>query len=460
MGEYDVLVVGAGVVGSAIARELAGARLRVGLVEARSDVGAGTSKANTAILHTGFDAVPGTLESRLVARGHRLFRAYAEAVGIPIEDTGAILVAWTPEELAALPSLAAKARANRYPAVRELDADQVREAEPQLGEGVLGGLLVPDEAITCTWTATLALATEAALRGVAILRNARVERVEVGAEATVVNTSAGTLKTSWLINAAGLGGDELDHEMGGARFALTPRRGQLMVFDKLARPLLNHIVLPVPTALGKGVLVSPTIYGNVMVGPTAEDLADRSATETTAEGLAFLQGKAARLVPALAQEEVTATYAGLRAASDQTDFVIEVDPVKRYAVAGGIRSTGLTAALAIAEHLGELLAGAGLSLEARDDLPAPPRMPNLGEGSLRPYRDATRIAADPAYGTVVCFCERVTQGEVRDALTSTIAPVDLDGLRRRTRAGNGRCQGFYCGARVEELLQSATESPR
>jgi glycerol-3-phosphate dehydrogenase len=318
-------------------------------------------------------------------------------------------------------------------------------------------LLVPDEAITCTWTATLALAIEAALRGVTILRNHRVEGVKIGSESTLVHTNAGVVTTRWVVNAAGLGADVLDREFGGSRFVVTPRRGQLMVFDKLARPLVRHIVLPVPTALGKGVLVSPTIYGNVMVGPTAEDLADRSATETTAEGLAFLLDKAARLVPALAHEEVTASYAGLRAASDHADFVVEVDGERRYAVAGGIRSTGLTAGMAIAEHLVGLLGESGMPWDARDDLPPPPRMPNLGEATLRPYQDAERIGADPAYGTVVCFCERVTEGEVRDALTSLVPPVDLDGLRRRTRAGNGRCQGFYCGARVEALLREALD---
>ena len=458
----DVAVVGAGIVGSAIARELAGTHLRVVLVEARADVGDGTSKANTAILHTGFDARPGTLESRLVARGYRLLADYAARTGIPVERTGAVLVAWTAEELAALPGLKAKAEANGYDACRLVDAAEVYAVVPDLGEGVLGGLTVPDESVTCTWTTNLALATDAVRRGARLLLGRRVEAVRLPEDPdgpTVLVTGQGDVAARWVVNAAGLGADHLDRMLGHDRFTVTPRRGELVVFDKLARPRVPTIVLPVPSSRGKGVLVSPTIYGNVMLGPTAEDLADRSATGTSEQGLDFLREKGRRLMPALMEEEVTATYAGLRAAVDTDDYLIDLDAGRRYVLVAGIRSTGLTAGLAVAEHVSDLLRGAGLDLALRDDLPDPPRMPNLGEAGLRPHQDAARIAADPAYGHIVCFCERVTAGEIRDACRSTIPPVDLDGLRRRTRAVNGRCQGFYCGARVRALLGAAGAEP-
>jgi glycerol-3-phosphate dehydrogenase len=449
---YDVVVIGAGLVGCALARELSASRLRVALVEARDDVGDGTSKANTAILHTGFDAAPGTLESRLVRRGYELLSAYAVDAGIPVERTGAVLVAWTDEQAAVLPGLQAKAQKNGYDATRLITAEEVYAAEPHLGPGVRAGLIVPDESITCTWTTNLALATDAVRRGATLLLGHAVRDVQAGAEATVVRTSRGELTTRWVVNAAGLGSDLVDRMLGHERFTITPRKGQLLVYDKLARHLVSSIVLPVPTALGKGVLVSPTVYGNVMVGPTAEDIDDRTDTATTTEGVAFLAGKAADLVPALAHEEVTATYAGLRAASEHTDYVVAVDAAQRYAVAGGIRSTGLTACMSIAEHVvGELVA-AGLDVAPRDDLPPTVRMPNLGEAFPRPYQDAERIAADPDYGRIVCFCERVTAGEIRDALGSTIPPRSIGGLRRRTRAMNGRCQGFFCGAEVAERL--------
>ncbi|MEU5977049.1 NAD(P)/FAD-dependent oxidoreductase [Streptomyces sp. NPDC047315] len=449
---HDVVVVGGGIVGAAIARDLAGHAVTVALVEARSDVGDGTSKANTAILHTGFDAKPGTLESRLVQRGYELLSAYARDTGIPVEHTGAVLVAWNDEELAALPALKEKAEANGYHDCVLIGPDEVYGLVPALGEGVLGGLTVPDESIICTWTTNLALATDARRRGTTVLLDHPVTGVTVGEDVTTVHTEAGPVRARWVVNAAGLGADRLDALFGHQRFTVTPRRGELFVFDKLARPLVDKIVLPVPTSRGKGVLVSPTVYGNVMLGPTSEDLTDRGATGTSEDGFAFLLGKGERLMPRLLDEEVTATYAGLRAAIDHPDYLIEADADQRYLLVGGIRSTGLTAGMAIAEHVRGLLAEAGLVLKERDELPEPPTMPYIGEADTRPYQDDEKIAADPAYGEVVCFCERVTAGEVRDACHAELPARTLEGLRRRTRAMNGRCQGFFCGSAVQQLM--------
>ncbi|MFV5996642.1 NAD(P)/FAD-dependent oxidoreductase [Streptomyces sp. NPDC056231] len=450
-GVFDVAVIGGGIVGAAIARELSGCEVSVALIEARDDVGDGTSKANTAILHTGFDAKPGTLESRLVARGYHLLGAYAKATGIPVEHTGAVLVAWNDEELQALPGLKEKAEANGYEHCRIIDAEEVYRALPDLGEGVLGGLTVPDESIICTWTTNLALATDAQQRGTTILLKHAVTGIDQGDEATTLHTAAGDVRARWVVNAAGLGADHIDRLFGHDRFTVTPRRGELFVFDKLTRPMVDKIVLPVPSSRGKGVLISPTIYGNVMLGPTAEDLTDRTDTGTSEEGYDFLLTKGERLMPRLLAEEVTASYAGLRAAIDHPDYLIEATAHQRYLLVGGIRSTGLTAGIAIAEHARTLLEEAGLALRTRGDLPEPPQMPNIGEASLRPYQDADLIARDPAYGTIVCFCERVSEGEIRDACHAPVPAHNLEGLRRRTRAMNGRCQGFFCGAAVAAL---------
>ncbi|QGV82946.1 NAD(P)/FAD-dependent oxidoreductase [Streptomyces ficellus] len=452
---YDVVVVGAGVVGSAIARELARFPLRTALVEAADDVGEGTSKANTAILHTGFDAVPGSLEARLVREGQRRLVAYAAEVGIPVEPLGALLVAWDDEQLAALPGLARKAERNGCPGTRIIGADELRAREPHLGPGALGALDVPGESVICPWTTTLAYATQAVGAGVDLHLGCRVRDVRPGGRSGhELVTTRGVLRTRYLVNAAGLYADELDRMLGIRDFTVTPRRGQLMVFDAFARDLVRHILLPVPTALGKGVLVCPTVYGKVLLGPTAEDLDDKAATGSTAEGLAFLREKGRRILPALLEEEVTAVYAGLRAATGEDDYRIACHPELRYVTAGGIRSTGLTASMAIAAHVVELLAEAGLEPGAVRPLPTV-RMPNLGEAFPRPYADAQLIAEDPAYGEIVCFCERVTRGEVRDALASPVPPVSPAGLRRRTRAGSGRCQGYFCGAELRELFEGA-----
>lgn len=454
---FDVVVIGAGIVGSAIARELSGYQLSVALLEGRDDVGDGTSKANTAILHTGFDAKPGTLESAMVSRGYELLSDYASRTGIPVEHTGAILVAWDGEQLDALPGLKEKAEANGYQRCELVDSAAVYAAVPALGPGAVGGLTVPDESIICTWTVNLALATDAVNRGTTLLTDHRVERVEVGDEVTTLHTSAGAVRTRWVVNAAGLGADVIDDLFGFSRFTVTPRRGELIVYDKLARPLVDKIVLPVPTSRGKGVLVSPTIYGNVMLGPTSEDLTDRTATGTSESGFEFLLEKGRALMPRLLDEEVTATYAGLRAAIDHSDYLIEADPAQHYLLVGGIRSTGLTAGMAIAEYARTQLVSAGLELLPVYELPDPPQMPNLGEAFPRPYQQAEKIAADPAYGRIVCFCERVTEGELRDACHSVIPPAALEGLRRRTRVMNGRCQAFFCGAEVQSVFERESQ---
>jgi glycerol-3-phosphate dehydrogenase len=241
--------------------------------------------------------------------------------------------------------------------------------------------------------------------------------------------------------------------LGHERFTVTPRRGELIVFDKLARPLVEHILLAVPTKITKGVLIAPTVFGNVMLGPTAEDVERKDDTESTAEGLAYLRAEGARIMPALLEHEVTAVYAGLRAATEHVDYQLSVHAAEGYACVGGIRSTGLSASMAIAEHVRGELAAAGLRLEPRDGPPVEFTMPNISERSERPYQRGDLIEADRDYGRIVCFCERVTRGELRDALDAPVAAVDLDGLRRRTRAHMGRCQGFFCGAEIAELLE-------
>ena len=315
----------------------------------------------------------------------------------------------------------------------------------------------PDQ--TLDWDATageVATAIDAVGRGAQLHRSTRVLDVTVGADHTTLTTTSGDVRGRWIINAAGLGADHLDAAFGYRRFTVTPRRGELLVFDKLTRPLVPCIVLAVPSSVGKGVLISPTIYGNVMVGPTSEDLIDRSATGTSEAGFEFLLAKGRALMPTLFDDEITASYAGLRAAIDRSDYLIEVDADQRYVLVGGIRSTGLTAGMAIGEHVAGLLADSGLDTRGRPDLPPPPLMPNLGEIGVRPYQDSSRIAADPEYGRIVCFCERVTAGEIRDTFQTPIPPVDFDGLRRRTRVLNGRCQGFYCGAAIQCALESHT----
>ena len=447
---YDVAIIGAGVVGTAIARELARHDLSIALIDANADVGDGTSKANTAILHTGFDMVPGSLESRLVARGYHLLRDYAREVGIAVEELGALLVAWSEEELANLPKLQAKAVENGYKDSVIISAADVYAREPHLGVGALGALHVPGEWIIDPWTPIVAFATQAKLAGADVILNTAVTGVTKG-DHNILHTTGGDITARYVINAAGLYSDEIDGVFGIKDFTVVARRGELMVFDKLSRALISHIILPVPSSMGKGVLVSPTVFGNIMLGPTAQNLDDKTDSGSSEDGLKFLREKGQKIAPELLDEEITAIYAGLRASTEHSDFQIHSHPDK-YITVGGIRSTGLTASMAIAEHVKELLVAGGLSLGATKVLPHV-SMPNLGEAFTRPYQDEKVIAGQSAYGEIICHCERATRGEVLDALDSAIPPTTLGGLGRRTRAGLGRCQGFYCHSELRKLLE-------
>jgi glycerol-3-phosphate dehydrogenase len=451
-GPFDVAIVGGGAVGCAAARELSRRRARCILLEAGPDVGAGTSKANTAILHTGFDAKPGTLEARLVARGYELLSAYAEQTGIPTARLGALMVAWNAEQREALAGVEANAKSNGYEEIRPVDFEELYAREPSLGPGAEGAVEIPGEGIICPFTATLALATEALGSGCELALNAAVTGVRSSGGDHLLETARGEIGARYVVNAAGLRSDEVDAMFGHSEFQVTPRRGELIVFDKLARGLVNHVILPVPTEKTKGVLVSPTVYGNVLLGPTADDIEDKTDRSTTAAGLKALMEAGSRVMPRLVEHEVTATYVGLRAATEHRDYQLRAHSDQRYVCAGGIRSTGITGSLAIAEWVGEALEDAGLSLGER---PASVglRMPNIGEFGSRPYQDDELIRRAPDYGRIVCFCERVTRGEIDAALRGSIPPADADGVRRRTRALMGRCQGFYCGAEVAAALE-------
>ena len=460
---YDIAIIGAGAVGSAIARELSRYELNVVLLEANSDVGMGTSKASTAIWHTGYDATPGSLESVLLKRGYPLLEEFMKEVDSPFERIGGLLIAWNEDQLEALPKLLEKAIENGDTDCYLIDQNEIYKREPHLGKGALGGMFVPGEGILCTFTIPIALATQAVVNGVELKLNFQVEKISKEDDLYVIHphsysspTGRGEIRARWVVAAAGLYSDEINTHFGINSFKVTPRRGQLMVFDKLARRLVNHVLLPVPTATTKGVLVSPTIYGNVLLGPTAEDLPDKTATNTSANGLQKLLEKGKTILPQLLEEEVTATYAGLRAATKYSDYQISLNAEQRYLCVGGIRSTGISGCLGIAEYVLDLLKEGRLELKAKPEFKKI-KMPNIGEAFTRPHQNAEMIAQNSDYGKIICHCERVTLGELKDAVTSPIPAQSLDALRRRTRAMQGRCQGFNCHAALVKTVDKQVE---
>lgn len=455
---FDVAIIGAGAVGCAIARELSRYDLRIVLLESNPDVGMGTSKASTAIWHTGFDAKPGSLEATLMRRSYPLMEEFMKEVGSPFERIGGLLIAWNQEQLDTLPTLLEKAHTNGVTDVHLISKEEVYQREPHLGQGALGGMFVPGEGILCTFTIPLACATQAVVNGVELKVNFRVEKIERSSEDRMqnadryaVSSNNDTVYARWVINAAGLYSDEINDFFGHGNFKVTPRRGELIVYDKLSRRLVNHVLLPVPTATTKGVLISPTVYGNVLLGPTAEDLPDKTATNTSENGLSSLLEKGRKILPRLLNEEITATYAGLRAATEHSDYQIALHAEQRYICVGGIRSTGISASLGIAEYVIDLLKEAGVELKRKPEF-RPIKMPNIGESFPRPYQRAELIAENSAYGKIVCHCERVSLGELNDAIESPIPAKTPDALRRRTRAMQGRCQGFNCAASISAVL--------
>lgn len=435
---FDAAVIGGGVTGVATARRLAIAGLRVLLLEKGGDILSGASKANSALLHTGFDAPEGSLELRCMQAGYAEYMALRGPMNLPVLETGAVVVAWNDAQEAALPGILAAAHRNGVRDARALTAAEILQREPLLSPNARAGVLVPGEVVIDPWSPFHGYAAEILAKGGTILRETEVTGGGFDGNAWHLTTTKGPQHATTVINCAGLYGDRIDALLTGKTdFTIKPRKGQFVVFDKAAARLLNTIILPVPDARTKGVVLTPTIFGNLLVGPTAEETEDRHRATVTTPELQALLAKAVELLPALKDMPVTATYAGLRPATEYKEYRIRHDPALNWVTVGGIRSTGLTASLGIAQHVAGLLGvGAGL--------PQPQRMPNLAEHLPRDW-------ATPGYGEVVCHCEMVTRREIEAALSGPFPAGDLGGLKRRTRCAMGRCQGFNCLGRIEEL---------
>ncbi len=449
---FDVAVIGGGVVGCAVARALTLRGARVVLLERARDILAGASKGNSALLHTGFDAPPGSLERLLMRRGHEEYLAVRERLALPLLETGAMVAAWTPEDEAALEGILAQARANGVQDVVRLGRAQALDLEPHLSRALLGAVLIPGEHVIDAWSAPLAYLTQALANGATALFDAEVLGGDFDGASWSLRTGRGSVRAAFVVNCAGLYGDVVEARLlGEAHFAIRPRKGQFVVFDKPAARLLTTTILPVPGATTKGVVLARTIYGNLLVGPTAEEQTDRDRAAVDREVLRGLIARAAEIVPALADAPVTAAYAGLRPASETKAYRIRHEPERHWLTLGGIRSTGLTAALGLGAHAADLLDQGAFSRAAPEPAVWTP-VPNLAEH--RP-RDWSR----PGHGEIVCHCELVTRREIEATFASPLPPGDFGGLKRRTRAAMGRCQGFHCGARLAAMTQGRFAAP-
>jgi len=440
---YDVAIIGAGVVGCAIFRRLALGGAKAILIEKGADILSGASKGNSAMLHTGYDGALDTLELACVRAGYAEYLEIHRHLNLPLLETGGLLVAWNEAEAAELPAIVEHARRTGLDDVHLIDAAELRRREPNLAPAAQAAVVIPGEHIIDPWSPSLAYVLQGIAHGGEVRRGTAVTGGDRTAAGWRLSTRSGPIEAAVVINAAGNYGDLVEAIARPSPFRIKPRKGQFVVFDKPAARLLRSSILPVPSERTKGVMLCRTAFGNVIVGPTAEDQDDRADAGVDAAQLAALIEKGRRILPALTGETVTATYAGLRPATQFKDYQIDALPDRSWIAVGGIRSTGLTGALGIAQHVAGLYA---THFGKLIDHPAPiwTPVPNLAEHLPRPYQQ-------PGYGEIVCHCELVTRSEIEAAFAGPLPASDLGGLKRRTRCMMGRCQGFYCSARVAEL---------
>ena len=449
----DVIVIGAGVVGCAAARELSRYKLRIRVLERSCDVAEGATKSNSAIVHAGFDAKPGTHKARFNVQGNGLFEPLCRELGVPFQRNGSLVAAFTPEDLPRLEALKARGEANGVPGLRLASRDEVCALEPNIGSDVYAALVAPTGGICCPYELTFRLAQSAAANGVEFLFNSGVRSVsrDAGGGWRVETEDGRSMDAHAVVNAAGLYADELNNQVSAEKLTITPRRGEYLMIDKAYAGAFRSTVFQVPTPMGKGVLVSPTVDGTLIVGPTAENIADKADTRTTASGLEKIRQAAVRTWNAFPLSGVIATFAGLRARGDRDDFVLGEPPdAPGFFNAAAIESPGLTAAPAIGVWLAERIAER-LGSAMRPDFVAEAGHWPVFRNMSAAEREAA-IRREPAYGQIVCRCETVSEAEVRAAIRCRIGARTLDGVKRRTRAGMGRCQGGFCTPRIIAIL--------
>lgn len=450
---YDVIIIGAGVSGAAVARELSRYKLRACVLEREEDVCCGTSKANSAIVHAGYDAEEGSLMARLNVEGCAMMKSLSRELDFPYKNCGSMVVCLDEEYFPGLKLLYERGIKNGVKGLEIItDKDRIYGMEPNLSDNVFAVLYAPSAGIVCPFNMNIAMAENAYTNGIEFCFNTEVKNIRKADRGWLLETNNGDFETLFVVNAAGLYADRLHNMVSEKRINITARRGDYCLLDKSAGGHVRHTIFALPGKYGKGVLVSPTVHGNLIVGPTAIDVEDKESTATTREGLDEIIKKAGMNVKGLPMRKVISSFAGLRAHEDGHEFLIgELEDAPGFIDCAGIESPGLTSAPAIGRMVAELLRDR-LGLKENPEFKAE-RKGLLNPESLGMEERNRLIKEKPAYGNIICRCEMVTEGEILDAIKRPLGARSLDGIKRRTRAGMGRCQAGFCTPRSMELLK-------
>lgn len=454
----DIVIIGAGVIGSSIARELSKYDLKICVLEKGSDVAVGTSKANSGIVHAGHDAKPNTLKGKLNAKGNAMFDRLSKELDFPFKRNGSLVLCFDEGKKDALYALKKQGEKNGVPELEVISREEILKIEPNVSERVVAALHAPTGGIVCPYEMTIAYAENANTNGVKFYFNTEVRDIEKRERGFIVKTNQGDFESNLVINAAGVFADSINNMVSENKIKITPRRGEYLLFDKSVGDLVQKTLFQLPTKMGKGVLSTPTVDGNLLLGPTAEDIEDKSGVSTTREGLELIFKKAKLVLKEVPRKEVITSFAGLRAHSENDDFIVEeAKDVDGFINVAGIESPGLSSAPAIAEMVENMVVDKlGPSKKANFN-PIRSGIPKFREMSNEERR--ALIQKDSFYGKIICRCEMVTEGEILNAIRRPLGARNLDAIKRRTRAGMGRCQSGFCTPKVIKILAQELNLP-
>lgn len=449
---YDVVIIGAGVSGSASARELSRYKVNACVIEKTEDVCSGTSKANSGIVHAGFDAPEGSLMAKLNVEGNLMMEELSKELDFPFKKNGSLVICLSEEDMPKLKELYDRGIRNGVKELKILNKEEVLELEPNITDDVYAALYAPTGGIVCPFGLNIALAENANTNGIEFRFNTEAQDIEKIDGGFIIKTNQGDIKTKYIVNAAGVYADKFHNMVSQNKINITARKGEYCLLDKTAGNHVSRTIFALPGKMGKGVLVSPTAHGNLIVGPTSTDIDDKEGVNTTREGLDTVIGKSSMNVKNIPMRQVITSFSGLRAHEDNHEFIIkELENAKGFIDCAGIESPGLTSSPAIGKMVADIL-------KEKLNLEENPNFVGTRKGILDPNTLSLEernqlIKEQPAYGNIICRCEMITEGEIIDAIRRPLGAKSLDGVKRRTRAGMGRCQAGFCSPKTMEILE-------